>query len=62
LDAIVLEHGGRVYLAKDATLTPETFRATYPRAAEFEAVKRELDPQNRFQSSLSRRLQIGGEL
>jgi FAD/FMN-containing dehydrogenase len=56
----VLEHGGRVYLAKDATLTPETFRAMYPRLAEFESAKRALDPNNRFQSSLSKRLQIGG--
>ncbi|HEY0075586.1 MAG TPA: FAD-binding oxidoreductase [Abditibacteriaceae bacterium] len=60
LDAIVIDHGGRVYLAKDATLEATTFRKMYPRHAEFEAVKLSLDPQNRFQSSLSRRLQIGG--
>lgn len=58
LDAIVLEHGGRVYLAKDATLEPHTFRAMYPRWSEFEENKRALDPNGRFQSSLSKRLQI----
>jgi decaprenylphospho-beta-D-ribofuranose 2-oxidase len=60
LDALTLEYGGRCYLAKDSTLQPATVRAMYPRLGEWEAVKRELDPHNRFQSSLSRRLQIGG--
>lgn len=60
LDKIVLDHGGRVYLAKDATLKPETFRQMYPRYQEFEAIKQALDPKHRFQSSLSKRLQIGG--
>jgi decaprenylphospho-beta-D-ribofuranose 2-oxidase len=59
LDEIVVEYGGRNYLAKDSTLEAATFRKMYPRLGEFEAVKRELDPKNRFQSSLSRRLQIG---
>src|SRR5208282_1079787 len=30
IDAMVLKRGGRVYLAKDARLSPETFRAMYP--------------------------------
>lgn len=60
LDAVVLHHGGRVYLAKDACLTPESFRAMYPRLGEFESVKARIDPHNRFSSSLSRRLEIGG--
>ena len=62
LDAIVLEYGGRVYLAKDATLTPESFRQMYPRYAEFERIKAALDPHSRFHSSLSKRLQIGGSV
>ncbi|MDF2441497.1 MAG: decaprenylphospho-beta-D-ribofuranose 2-oxidase [Abditibacteriota bacterium] len=60
LDAITLNHGGRVYLAKDATLTPQSLRRMYPRLPEFEAVKAQLDPNWRFQSSLSKRLGIGG--
>lgn len=60
LDDITLKYGGRVYLAKDATLTPDRMRRMYPRLEEFEAIKAELDPQGRFQSSLSKRLGIGG--
>ena len=60
LDQIVLQHGGRVYLAKDARLSAESFRAMYPRYAEWLKVKQSVDPENRFSSSLSRRLGIGG--
>jgi FAD/FMN-containing dehydrogenase len=55
-DEIVLEHDGRVYLAKDARLTPEIFRRMYPRFREWRKVKASVDPDNRFSSSLSRRL------
>lgn len=60
LDRIVLRHGGRVYLAKDACLTRESFAAMYPDLAKFNEIKQRLDPTNRFSSSLSRRLGIGG--
>jgi len=56
LDAMVLKRGGRVYLAKDARLRPETFRAMYPNLAKWQAAKAVADPDNRFSSSLSRRL------
>lgn len=59
LDEIVLNNGGRVYLAKDATLDAESVRTMYPRLEKWERIKKELDPKNRFQSSLSRRLRIG---
>ncbi len=58
LVAITRDHGGRVYLAKDALLTPEDFRAMYPRWAEFRAVLDDVDPDRRLQSDLSRRLRI----
>ena len=58
LDAIVLARGGRVYLAKDAVLTPETFAVMYPRLPEFRAIQRALDPEGRLSSSLARRLRI----
>jgi decaprenylphospho-beta-D-ribofuranose 2-oxidase len=57
-DEIVLEHGGRVYLAKDACLDPEKFRLMYPRFPEWLEVKRRVDPGDRFRSELSRRLAI----
>lgn len=59
LDRIVLQHGGRVYLAKDARLSAESFRAMYPRYEEWLKIKNAVDPQNRFSSSLARRLGIG---
>ena len=59
LDQIVLKHGGRVYLAKDASMTPQTFRAMYPELDGFIAAKAKLDPHNRFSSSQARRLGIG---
>ncbi len=60
LDEIVLQHGGRVYLAKDARLSAGSFRAMYPRYPEWLKIKNAVDPHNRFSSSLSRRLEIGG--
>jgi FAD/FMN-containing dehydrogenase len=49
-----------VYLAKDARLSASTFRAMYPRYEEWLKIKRQVDPDNKFSSSLSRRLGIGG--
>jgi decaprenylphospho-beta-D-ribofuranose 2-oxidase len=60
LDALVLEHGGRLYLAKDATMSAETFQAMYPGLARFRQLKAEIDPNNRFSSSQARRLGIVG--
>ncbi len=59
LDEIVLQHGGRVYLAKDARLSADSFRAMYARYDEWLRIKNAVDPQNRFSSSLARRLGIG---
>jgi len=58
LDRIVLERGGRVYLAKDARLSAEHFREMYPELPRFQEVKAKYDPDNRFSSSLARRLKI----
>lgn len=58
LDEIVMRHSGRVYLAKDALLSPSSFERMYPRAAEFRAVVSRLDPDGRFASGLSRRLGV----
>jgi len=56
IDAMVLKRGGRVYLAKDARLCPDMFRAMYPNLGKWQAAKAVADPDNRFSSSLSRRL------
>ena len=58
LDAILLKHGGRLYLAKDSCMTPEAFAAMYPRLGEFKAVKARLDPHDRFASTQARRVGI----
>ncbi len=56
LDEIVLRHGGRVYLAKDACLEAELFRQMYPGLARFQEIKQKVDPDGRFASSLARRV------
>ena len=58
LDALVLRHGGRLYLAKDAVTTPRSFAAMYPRLDEFRAIKARLDPKNTLSSSQARRVGI----
>ncbi len=60
LERIVLDHGGRVYLAKDAVLSADGFAAMYPGLADLRAVLAEVDPDRRFQSDLARRLGIAG--
>jgi len=56
LDDVVLKFRGRVYLAKDARLAPESFRQMYPRLNDWLRVKKAVDPGGRFRSDLSRRL------
>jgi decaprenylphospho-beta-D-ribofuranose 2-oxidase len=58
LDAMALARGGRVYLAKDARMRPETFRAMYPNLPRWQQIKAAADPNNRFSSSLARRIGI----
>lgn len=58
LDDMVLEAGGRHYLAKDAHMTPETCTRGYPRLEEWKAVKRRVDPDGIWTSDLARRLEL----
>jgi decaprenylphospho-beta-D-ribofuranose 2-oxidase len=58
LERITLEHGGRVYLAKDAALSAEGFRAMYPRLRVFQGVLARVDPERRLASDMARRLRI----
>ena len=57
LDGITHDHGGRVYLAKDACAAPERVRQGYPRLDRFNTVRAEANRgARRFASALSRRL------
>lgn len=56
LDEVVLGCGGRIYLSKDARMSPETFRACYPRWQEFEEIRARHGAVGRFASLQSQRL------
>ena len=58
LDRIVTDVGGRIYLTKDARLSPQAFREMYPRYGEWLETKRAFDPRAKFRSHLSHRLGI----
>ncbi|MEI7033103.1 FAD-binding oxidoreductase [Streptomyces pratensis] len=56
VDEEVAAAGGRVCLASDSRMRPETASAMYPRLAEFRELRAALDPTDAFRSDLSRRL------
>ncbi len=56
LDDIVLSHGGRLYMAKDARMKPAVLRSGYPRLGDFCEFKKSIDPEGRFDSDMARRL------
>ncbi len=55
-DLLVASAGGRVYLAKDARMSPERLAAMYPELPRFLEVRARVDPHERLRSDLSRRL------
>ncbi len=59
LYAMTADYGGRVYLAKDAFLSPSMFRRMYPGWEAFLGVKAKVDPQGMFRSLLSQRVGLG---
>jgi decaprenylphospho-beta-D-ribofuranose 2-oxidase len=56
LDRLVVEAGGRVYLAKDSRVPADVLAEMYPRLAEFRKLRAEFDPAGILASDLSRRL------
>lgn len=56
LDRLVLDHGGRHYLTKDARMSEATFKAGYPRWQEFEAIRERYHAIGAFASTQSIRL------
>ena len=58
LDEVVMQSGGRHYLAKDAHTTPTAIRRGYPRLDEWRQIQRSVDPGQLWQSDLARRLEL----
>jgi FAD/FMN-containing dehydrogenase len=56
IDALLSQFNARVHWGKLHFLTPEHLYALYPKADEFIAVRRELDPQGIFLNDHLRRL------
>ena len=58
LDGIVLDYGGRLFLAKDVRMKKDMFMKGYTHAEEFIQFKHNIDKENRLQSLQSQRLGI----
>lgn len=58
MDTILLDHGGRLYLAKDSMTSAPAFAAMYPELGRFQAIIQRLDPDRRLASDMARRLGI----
>ncbi|AVR70610.1 MULTISPECIES: FAD-binding protein [Pseudomonas aeruginosa group] len=56
LDRMVLDHGGRLYLAKDARMSAATFKQSYPRWENFQEIRERYGALGKFTSLQARRL------
>jgi len=56
LEELVLGMDGKIYLTKDAVMQEKTFKATYPKWEEFEAVREKYGAIGKFSSTQSKRL------
>ena len=58
LDIELASIGGKIYLAKDSRQNPTIFKKSYLFYEKWRCIKQEMDPDNLFQSDLSKRLKI----
>ncbi len=58
LDEIVIRHGGRFYLAKDARLTREIFEVGYECIDKFRTLRQQYEMNSKFNSLQSQRLEL----
>lgn len=56
LDAMVLDHGGRVYLTKDVRMNAETFKMSYSNWEQFQEIRERYGAKQAFTSLQSKRL------
>ena len=58
LDRMVLDHGGRLYLAKDVRMHSNVLEKGYPRAGAFKSIRRQYGCTTKFSSLQSKRLRL----
>lgn len=61
VDGMVLDAGGRHYLAKDSHVSPTAVRRGYPRLEEWMEIRDQMDPRGTWRSDLARRLDLVGQ-
>lgn len=58
LDKVVLQHGGRLYMSKDARMKPEILEAGYPKLSIFKNIVKKYNTNNKIRSFQSQRLKL----
>jgi decaprenylphospho-beta-D-ribofuranose 2-oxidase len=56
LDEVVLKHGGRLYMSKDARMKPSVLQAGYPMLQQFKDIVKKYNPDKKLRSVQSDRL------